>query len=126
MREGGKPMTSYSLDGPVQFTLLAVVLAVVAYIRNIPYKELKDRLTTPPADGTPLSAKKCCMIKAQLLVLDLMQIVLAAIGVLLVGRFQLGDRYDAYILFTLWLLAFVLFFMHVLVNGYNIYKTLFK
>ena len=35
-------MTQYSLDGSVQYTLLAVVLAVVAYIRNIPYKELKE------------------------------------------------------------------------------------
>lgn len=119
-------MTPYSLDGSVQYTLLAVVLAVVAYIRNIPYKELKDRLTAPPADGTTLSATKCCTIKAQLLVLDLMQIALAATGVLLVGRFQLGDTYDAYILFTLWMLAFALFLMHVLVNGRNIVKTLFK
>lgn len=113
-------MSPDSLDGSVQYTLLAVVLATVAYIRNLPYKELKDRLKASS------SSENCCWIRFQILVLDLMQIVLAAIGVLLVGRFQLGDRYDAYILFTLWMLAFALFVMHVLVNGYSIYKTLRK
>jgi len=113
-------MTQYSLEGSVQYTLLAVVLAVVAYIRNIPYKELKETV------GKPHKPWKCCWIKFQLIVLDLMQIILAAVGALLVGRFQLGDRYDAYILFTLLMLALTLLFMHILVNGYNIYKTLSK
>ena len=118
-------MIFYSLDGAVQYTLLGVVLAVVVYIRNIPYKELKSKLTETPPDK-PLATAKCCWIKFQLLVLDLMQIVFAGIGVLLVGRFQLGDQFDAYILFTLWMLAIALLVMHILVNGRNIYLTLFK
>ena len=59
-------------------------------------------------------------------VLDLMQIILATVGALLVGRFQLGERYDAYIMCTLLMLALTLLLMHILVNGHNIYKTLFK
>lgn len=112
-------MTSYSLDGSVQYTLLAVVLATVAYIRNIPYKELKDKLKEA------LAPRMCCWVKFQLVLLDLIQIVLAAIGVLLVGRFQLGDQYDACILFALWMIAFALLGMHMIVNGRNIKKTLF-
>ena len=73
-------MTQYSLDGSVQYTLLAVVLAVVAYIRNIPYKELKESVAKSHQPW------KCCWIKFQLIVLDLMQIILAAVGALLVGR----------------------------------------
>jgi len=113
-------MSPDSLDGPVQYTLLAVVLATVAYIRNLPYKELKDRLKA----SSP--SKNCCGIQFQILLLDLVQILLALIGVFLLGRFQLGDRYDAYILFTLWGISILLFVLHVIVNGKSILKTLFK
>jgi hypothetical protein len=117
-------MMAYLLDGSAQFSLLGVVLAAVAYIRNIPYKELKARLSD--ATGKPLSAAKCCWINAQMLLLDFMQIVLAGVGVMLVGRFQLGDVYDVYILLTLWILAGLLLLMHIMVNGRNIIRTLFK
>jgi hypothetical protein len=118
------------LDGTSQFTLLALALAVVAYIRSIPYAQLRNKLDQFPANA-PAESEECRQKKLELneillqtIMLDIVQILLALISVALLGRMILwADSLDRLILWTLFIIAVLLSVLHFVVNGKAIWAA---
>ncbi|EMR12027.1 hypothetical protein MPL1_12558 [Methylophaga lonarensis MPL] len=121
-------MTESVLDGTSQFALLTLLLAVVAYIRTVPYKQLAEKRVELNKAATGNEAVKSQLrdVLAQMIVLDGVQIVCAALGVLLVGRTLWGSCFDGLILLTLFLLAVLMLLFHLKTNLAAIAKAVKK
>jgi hypothetical protein len=121
-----------------QFTLLGLLLAAVAYVRNIPVKELveskgkfeakiNEKIEQLNEEFDLASYKELQSIlweyrwniRFQLLLLNLLQIFISFLSVLIAGRFirGWGDRFDEFIFFGILFLAFALFLFHLVKDG---------
>jgi hypothetical protein len=124
-------MTGNLLDGPSQYTLVAVALAAVAYIRSNPYKQLMDKLAKLPKiapvkiQEREEKEKELKDIHWQTILLDVVQILLAFITVGLLGReIKWHGLFDFIILALLLGIAVVLLALHLKYNGRAIKKAL--
>lgn len=118
------------LDGSAQFAVLALVLAVVAYLRNIPMRELKDAMkkytSTLPVDSDDRKQKmdKLKWIFPQLVVLDIVQISLAVLAVFIAGRTIIwGPKFDSVILWAIFMLAVIFLIFHLCTDIRDIKRT---
>ena len=109
------------LNGAPQFILLTITVAVIAYLRSVPMKELYQALQSRTSQGHNTG-----WVRLQIAVLALAQIALSFVGVLLTRRFLTQDTScDYFILNVFFWLALALFVLHLLTNGRQIFKSIF-
>lgn len=122
---------SLPLDGVAQFAVLALLLAAVTYIRNIPAKELnvaREKWEQEPSCTSEKKKKKeqkLGSIYFQMITLDLFQIILVGLSVAITGRLVLwrSALLDSVILWFLFVFALLFLVFHLYVNGCNIIKS---
>ena len=118
------------LDGSGQFTVLSLLVALVAYIRNIPVKQLVDsrkELATSAPQALAVRGKRLSFpwIDLQLFVLNLVQLFLVSISLLVAGRSVFwGPAYDGIVFASLFVLASVFFVFHLFVDGGHLIRYL--
>jgi hypothetical protein len=124
---------SSPLDGSAQFTVLSLLVALVAYIRNIPVKQLVDSRKNLTMEKSPVTISQRKMqpsiawIDFQLFVLNVTQIFLVSISLLVAGRaVYWGQAFDSTILFSLFALASLFFIFHVAIDGRYIIRYLLR
>lgn len=123
-------LCSSPLDGSGQFTLLSLLVALVAYIRNIPVKQLVDSRSqiSPNGQQTQKTQRKqasLAWIDLQLFVLNIVQIFLVSISVLVAGRsLYWGPAHDDTIFASLFVLSILFFLLHIVVDGVHVLRYL--
>ncbi|MEM7064770.1 MAG: hypothetical protein AAF572_16625 [Cyanobacteria bacterium P01_B01_bin.77] len=123
--------SSLPLDGVVQFAILALLLAAVTYIRNIPGKELnaaRKEWEKKPSDTPEQKKKKGNKLRSiyfQMIALDSFQIILVGLAVAITGRLVLwrSALLDSVILWFLFVFALLFLVFHIWINGFNIIKS---
>jgi hypothetical protein len=128
-------MVEQVLNSSGQFTLLSLLLALVAYIRNFPIKILlkseKKYLSKIQHEVTTLSNLECSSlfwIHLQLVGLNLIQIILSFLAVVIARHFCIYSHAnqiepEAFVSNNLYGLALVLFLYHLCANGLFICRS---
>lgn len=118
-RESEPMEPTFVLDETAVYPLLILALASVSYIRSVPYPKLLQAVKDTPR-GTKVDWK----IPTQTIILDIMQLVLVALGVVLMGRNLFwGARYDRMVVWAYFLLVCVFMAFHLVVNVRGIWKS---
>ncbi len=121
---------SSPLDGSAQFTVLALLVAVVAYLRNVPVKQLSDarklwyESQPTTADEAEKRKEKLRSIYIQTIILDTFQIILVSLAVAVAGRSVVwGSALDSLILWSLFFFAILFLAFHVWIDVDGIQKS---
>lgn len=119
--------TQSALNGSGQFTLLSLLLALVAYIRNIPIplllkneKKYLEKIKTKQ-DRSPGELCNFWWIHLQLIGLNLLQIFLVYLALVITNNFMIYSQNhqiqpESSIAISLFFLALILFFYHLITN----------
>src|SRR2546426_1673866 len=96
--------------------LLALMVAIISYIRSVPMKDLQDALKKEKGN-------KLFRVRSQIVCLSLVQIFLAGIPPILLFGFMYKDtKWDWFILWTFLSLACLFFLLHFIVDGRRIFQ----